>query len=165
MFGFLNKAHRPMRSRRSPTPDTGSPRATVTLVDLRLPGGPARRADPRTLLALDLVTLAGRSRGPATLLSTDLAAASEERRRGLRYAAHLEGSCVPAAALATMPWPVQAVDISARGIGLLAPRRFEPGTLLSVSLSGANAHDVSLPLAQVRRCIAHGHSWLLGCVW
>ena len=59
-------------------------------------------------------------------------------------------------------WLATVRDVSAGGVGLLLPRRFEPGALLAVELpEGGSARSV---LAQVAHATAHGGGqWLVGC--
>ncbi len=99
---------------------------------------------------------------PRTIVAPEQPAV--ERRRGLRYPSQLDGSCQRITD-GDGQWPVQTIDMSARGIGLLVARRFEPGTLLSSSLTGVQGGISSLPLARVQRCCWHDPYWLLGCVW
>lgn len=62
-------------------------------------------------------------------------------------------------------WPVVSADISQSGIGLWLGRRFEPGTLLTVSLADDPSGAVQMRLAWVRNVAASGAYWLLGCAW
>jgi hypothetical protein len=61
-------------------------------------------------------------------------------------------------------YPVQICDISAAGVGLLMPRRFEPGTMLSLELSVGTESPPRQLLVQVRRAtISPGKEWVAGC--
>jgi hypothetical protein len=57
-------------------------------------------------------------------------------------------------------------DISEGGVGLLLPRRFEPGTLLIVQLDPSTAPHAVYMLARVVRIAAQGDgNWLAGCTF
>jgi hypothetical protein len=89
-----------------------------------------------------------------------------ERRGSARYMCRLEGKCQPVTAVETgNTWPLEAVDVSVGGIGLRLARRFEPGTLLAMSLFGNAVEPVRMVLARVRRVFQSGNYWLLGCAW
>lgn len=87
-----------------------------------------------------------------------------ERRVWLRFAANLNVRCDP---VGTPPEPgVYAVigDISRGGILIIAPRRFEPGSILSVELPSSKGQPGIAALACVVRAQPHGESdWAMGC--
>jgi hypothetical protein len=62
-------------------------------------------------------------------------------------------------------WPGTVHDLSPRGVGLVIPRRFEPGTVLRVDLESSSGTPRELParVANVRSEAA-GH-WFHGCVF
>ena len=94
------------------------------------------------------------------------AVSSPERREASRFPCSARGNCQPVTATeAGNCWPVEAVNISVGGIGVLLSRRFEPGTLLALELSRESNESVYLPLARVCRATPNGPHWLLGCVW
>jgi hypothetical protein len=63
-----------------------------------------------------------------------------------------------------LSWPAQVRDISAFGIGLLVPRRFEPGTLLSMTLENSAQNVARHVVARVIHATAqNGGRWRLGC--
>jgi hypothetical protein len=84
-----------------------------------------------------------------------------ERRESTRHGCRIDASCQPIAAPGNR-WPAQAVDISTSGVSLVLSRRFEPGTILAVSLAGVS--DCT-PLARVQCVAPHGLYWRIGCVW
>jgi hypothetical protein len=98
--------------------------------------------------------------------------AGENRRGYVRYSLGLGANCTirssvfedapPSAEL----WPLVVQDVSAGGIGLLLARRCEPGTELSVELTGdAGRAPRSLPVKVVHvRKELHGH-WAHGCTF
>jgi hypothetical protein len=62
-------------------------------------------------------------------------------------------------------WPTETLDLSEAGVGLLVCRRFEPGTLLGLTLHGPGGESACLPLLQVRSVRAMEQRWRLGCQW
>lgn len=89
-----------------------------------------------------------------------------ERRNWVRYTCELQGKCRPVSALETgNDWPIHSADLSAGGIALCLCRRFEPGTLLAMSLAGSAADPIRMVLARVQRVIRTGNLWVLGCAW
>jgi hypothetical protein len=84
-----------------------------------------------------------------------------DRRADARYPSDREGSCHPAAGRDVTP--VRVKDVSARGVALLSPRRFERGTVLVLEVSEVTPHPVTV-LARVVRLARQGDgAWLLGC--
>src|SRR5262249_4640272 len=87
-----------------------------------------------------------------------------ERRVHDRYACEVAGSCRPAAYGEENQWPARISNVSRGGIGLLAKRRFESGTLLRVEIT---AKTDELP-ETLWACVVHvqpypDNEWLLGC--
>ena len=70
--------------------------------------------------------------------------------------------CQEVAAPKQEPWPVQVLNVSSSGIGLLASRTIEPGTLLNLELHrGSDGHTM---LACVVHVTPQGDGRLgLGC--
>lgn len=68
--------------------------------------------------------------------------------------------------LSTEVWPLVVQDLSAGGIGILLARRCEPGTELSVEMTGDTGRRLcSLPVTVVNvRKELHGH-WSHGCAF
>src|SRR5205809_348397 len=85
-----------------------------------------------------------------------------DRRGAERYPSGQDACCHPTSALDSTP--VQVLDVSAHGVGLMSSRRFEPGTILVLELAETAPSPVSV-LARVVRIVArpNGH-WLAGCV-
>ncbi len=75
------------------------------------------------------------------------------------------GDCQPITQLAGNRWPTLLRDISGGGVGIRLSRRFEPGTLLALTLGPSLANTTSLPLARVQRVSSAGVYWWLGCAW
>ena len=85
-----------------------------------------------------------------------------DRRGSARYECNLEAACRPIAM--TGNWSGKTADVSARGVGLVLSRRFEPGTILSVSLCRPE-ESASLQLARVCQVRSEGLFWRVGCTW
>jgi hypothetical protein len=91
---------------------------------------------------------------------------TNDRRGSHRQNCTVQGRCQPVTALeAGNNWPIQARDISERGVAIVVCRRFEPGTLLAVNLTDQSQSEISMPLARVQRVVSSGTAWLLGCIW
>src|SRR5262245_11812366 len=62
-------------------------------------------------------------------------------------------------------WPATVLDVSKEGVGLIAERRFEKGTLLFIELQAIPEYPFRTFLARVVRSCkqANGH-WILGCM-
>jgi serine/threonine protein kinase len=88
-----------------------------------------------------------------------------DRRNATRFPCNLESSCLPIGGEADKPWKARIKDISARGIGLLMTRRFEPGTVLLLELQGEpRPLGPSRLLVRVMRVKEQsGRQWLVGC--
>jgi hypothetical protein len=76
-----------------------------------------------------------------------------------------DGSCGCVGGERRYRWRAQVQDISAGGMGLVLPRRFEPGTLLVVDLPGPGG-TAPRPFFVVR--VVHAQKqesrrWVLGC--
>jgi hypothetical protein len=96
----------------------------------------------------------------------ELCPVMHERRALPRLTRVLVGQCRPAASLgAPLFWPLELIDISQNGLCVRLARRFEPNTLLSVCLHGADEGVHCRPLARV--CwIANSYAQcILGCSW
>jgi serine/threonine protein kinase len=91
---------------------------------------------------------------------------AKERRASVRYASELGCLCNPIWGDKSFRWSARVRDVSATGVALLLPRRFEPGTILSVEL-GATAESPSctLHVRVVRQSRQPGKKWLLGCAF
>ena len=85
-----------------------------------------------------------------------------DRRSSVRYACDLNAACRPIAM--TGHWSGKTSDISAGGVCLVLSRRFEPGTMLSISLASED-ESACMPLARVRQVTLCGAHWRLGCTW
>lgn len=118
------------------------------------------------MLANTTVTFWGWLTGQPMSLTPMLAAeeSGEERRVRLRYAANLNIRCGEAHEQADLDVMAVICDISRGGIQIIAPRRFEPGIVLSVELPSARGAEGLAVLACVIRAKPHGDSdWAMGC--
>jgi hypothetical protein len=85
-----------------------------------------------------------------------------ERRASARHLCDFESSCRALLSGHASTWPATTRDISAGGLGLLLPRRFEPGVLLAVEVAvGREAR--SLLVRVVHATPQAGGGWLVGC--
>lgn len=102
---------------------------------------------------------------PVSLPQTRLGEnAIEEKRVWLRYAASLNVRCGEASGEGDSGVFAVICDISRGGIQLIAPRRFEPGMLISVELPTGRGEQGLAVLACVIRAHPHGDSdWTMGC--
>jgi hypothetical protein len=90
--------------------------------------------------------------------------AAEERRVWLRYAAQRNVRCGEAHDTTDAGAMGVIRDLSRGGVQIVAARRFEPGTLLSVELPALGEQGTLTVLACVVRAQPHGDSeWAMGC--
>ena len=91
----------------------------------------------------------------------------EERRAVVRYPSTLQAVCthalVPNEQRAA--WPATVRDLSTKGVGLILPRAFAPGTLLMVmlrsSIDQASFHTLSAMV--IHATPQEDGQWLIGC--
>jgi hypothetical protein len=91
-----------------------------------------------------------------------------DRRACARFGCDHKSICQPVAARGPneLQWSARVHDLSAGGVGLLLPRRFERGTVLAVELQTSTASPSRLLLARVMHATARaGRGWLVGCAW
>jgi c-di-GMP-binding flagellar brake protein YcgR len=82
----------------------------------------------------------------------------------LRYAANLDVRCEPINEQSETAISASISDLSRGGIQLIASRRFEPGSLLSIDLPAADDRKALSVLACVVRTHPVGESdWSMGC--
>jgi serine/threonine protein kinase len=112
----------------------------------------------------------GNTQPPKTLLTPKapppMAVTVEERRGGTRHAVQVPTILGLLHASARDSWPAQIMDISAGGVCLQVPRRFEPGTLLTIVLPKEKSDQPADHL--VRTCWVKNlpdRTWLVGCVF
>jgi hypothetical protein len=87
-----------------------------------------------------------------------------ERRVWLRFAANLNVRCEPVGEQAESGVYAVIGNLSRGGIQIIASRRFEPGSILSVELPASNGQPALAALACVVRAQPHGESdWAMGC--
>jgi hypothetical protein len=82
-----------------------------------------------------------------------------------RYACHVETHCQPVAARGPQErtWKAKISDISASGLGLVAERRFEPGTGLAIQIPDPQDTEGATYLARVVNVRKRDDgSWFLG---
>jgi hypothetical protein len=90
--------------------------------------------------------------------------AEDERRVWLRYEASLSIRCGEVSGEAETGVYAVICDISRGGVQMIAPRRFEPGSVLSVELPAVRGQTALAVLACVVRAQPHGDSeWKMGC--
>jgi hypothetical protein len=82
-----------------------------------------------------------------------------------RHPCAVQVQCQPAAARQDKEqiWQGTVRDLSRGGVGLILPRRFEPGTVLFVELPGSEARPLLVRVAHTVR-LPRG-TWLLGCAF
>jgi PilZ domain len=91
-------------------------------------------------------------------------AAARERRIWVRQKCTLDGSCQPLAGQTELKWEAETRDMAPGGICLLARRRFEPGTLLTIEFQPANDRAPRFVTARVVHISPEGEgSWRIGC--
>ncbi len=101
-----------------------------------------------------------------TAPSSQAAPASQkrERRACVRLQSNAKGSCQSLSMQREADWQAMVRDISCTGIGLLLPRRFEPGSLLAIELTEATEGRRRLLLGRVARAEPQPDgNWLIGC--
>jgi serine/threonine protein kinase len=110
-------------------------------------------------------------KAPPALAPASLAETVPERRGGTRHAVQVPTTLGILNARrddrqTRDSWPAQIMDISAGGLCLEVPRRFEAGTLLNVVLPRAHSHRPSDHLVRLRWIKdLRGGAWLIGCVF
>jgi hypothetical protein len=83
-----------------------------------------------------------------------------------RYPCDVKASCQPVAARndRDLHWPATLRDLSAKGVGIILGRRFEPGAGLAIELPETETRPADTLLARVIHVKAlPGGRWLLGC--
>ncbi|HWY88212.1 MAG TPA: serine/threonine-protein kinase, partial [Gemmataceae bacterium] len=96
----------------------------------------------------------------------EITAAIQERRGGTRHPVQVPTTFGIMNSSTRDAWPAQIMDISAGGLCLQTPRRFEANTLLNIVLPGGKSGQPSAHL--VRTCWIKplpDKSWLLGCLF
>jgi hypothetical protein len=90
-------------------------------------------------------------------------AATFERRAAQRFATVREASCSPITQRHNVT-TVRVRNVSANGVGLLARRRFEEGTILLIQLLGDTLALPPLLVGKVVHVTGQGTGeWLIGC--
>ena len=93
-----------------------------------------------------------------------VAAPSEERRVWLRHTANLNILCTQVGDELESAVSGVLRSISRGGMQMIAPRRFEPGSILSVELADSRDENGFAVLAWVVRAQPHGESeWTMAC--
>jgi hypothetical protein len=91
-------------------------------------------------------------------------ATAEDSRTWMRFPCEVKALCQVVADPEAEPWPVQVMNLSPTGIGLLVGRAIDTGTLLSLELQGPTEQEAHTILA----CVVHvtvqpDGQWALGC--
>jgi hypothetical protein len=90
--------------------------------------------------------------------------AARERRVWVRQKCTLDSSCQPLVAQMELKWEAEARDMAPGGIGLVARRRFEPGTILIIEFQPTDGTGVRFLTARVIHSAAEGEGfWRMGC--
>ena len=101
---------------------------------------------------------------PVALDKTVPAAQKMERRASVRLKSNAKGHCQSLSLQREMSWEAVVRDISSSGIGLLLPRRFEAGTLLTIELTETAEGKKHLLIARVVHATPQPEgNWLVGC--
>jgi serine/threonine protein kinase len=89
-----------------------------------------------------------------------------ERRTAVRHAADLQGSCQATARYLESIWPATVCDISTQGLGLRLPRRFEPGSILTVEMHSKDRRTHRALIVRVVRITRQApDAWNAGCTF
>jgi hypothetical protein len=94
-----------------------------------------------------------------------------DRRASVRYPCSEENfsadnSCRPITSSKKEAWPATVRNLSTGGLGIIANRRFEPGTLLVVDVQDADQTINRTFLVRVVHLSQESKtSWLLGCAF
>src|SRR5947208_11658268 len=87
-----------------------------------------------------------------------------ERRQHERLSCEFSVNCRPYTGGEGLHWSGLAMDISCGGIGMVAERRFERGTILKIEVQGKHEGPPSMLMARVVRVGANAEGkWVLGC--
>ena len=85
-------------------------------------------------------------------------------RAWVRFACDVETSCRPLKSDRSEAWSGRILDVSAGGLSLLVPSKFERGALLEVDLPAEAGQTVrAVTVRVVRERTLGSHLWLLGC--
>ena len=91
---------------------------------------------------------------------------NEERRASVRHPAALTSLCRAIGGPIGIRWLARVRDLSTLGIGLVAPQRLQPGTLLEIDLKAPSGSQVRTPLARVVHAEEEGNgTWAIGCAF
>jgi serine/threonine protein kinase len=94
------------------------------------------------------------------------AANHDERRATVRFRSKKGGAVQPLSVGKQDEWDATIRDVSADGVGLVLPRRFEPRTVLSLNLAATEAEPARrLFVRVVRVTTLASRRWLVGCVF
>jgi hypothetical protein len=88
-----------------------------------------------------------------------------DRRTAERYPVNADAACPFLSPVAEDFGAVKIRDVSMHGVGLLASRRVEPGTLLAVVLANTSRGFSKTALARVAHVTALGGNFLVGCTF
>jgi hypothetical protein len=108
---------------------------------------------------------------PTTSVPADVAEKqyTVDHRAWVRYPCEQRAYCQPIATDSGIFWPGKVQDISVVGLSLLLERRFEPGTLLAVTLQATAEHcsqTTSVRVLHDSLVTAHpGLRWLVVCAF
>ena len=91
-------------------------------------------------------------------------ASVDDRRGATRFPISLQTTGHVLGPRGNVPWVARITDISATGIGLIFSSRIKPGTVLVITLQGAN-HKLSrpIPVRVMHATFLPDKTWRLGC--
>jgi hypothetical protein len=90
----------------------------------------------------------------------------DDRRTAQRHALNLQTTGHVLGPRGALSWVAKITDISATGIGLVYGSRIKPGTVLVITLQGANQKlSRPIPVRVMRAVLQEDDSWLLGCAF
>jgi hypothetical protein len=87
-----------------------------------------------------------------------------ERRAWVRFPCDLDTECYSSTAADQTRWWARLQDVSQGGLRLIVERRFEPGTILNITVEATGDETPPAMLARVVHVNAEpGGLWALGC--
>jgi hypothetical protein len=90
----------------------------------------------------------------------------EDRRGATRYPLSLQTTGHVLGPRGNVPWVARITDISATGIGLVFSSRIKPGTVLVITLQGANQKlSRPIPVRVMHSTPLDEKTWRLGCAF
>lgn len=88
---------------------------------------------------------------------------SSDNRTWMRFPSQIKAAYEPVGSPGAAKQPAEVMNISASGVGLLAPTAVETGTLLSIDLMHAGDRPRTMLACVVHATTQSGGKWALGC--